>query len=823
MWLFSKKPSPSSKKWYVKYELQPYQYNELSFAHRQWFLSNFSSIQEPIYFTVSWNKKSIRLYISLPKEYEIYLVDMFYSNFPSSEIKKVSTKKRKGKKQKHIFSSLVSHLKFSTGSEFFWTDQFSRGGTYVDPFKEVLSFYFAIPETGNLTIEYEAFFKVKLPRWKKIFKRIVKQFSPREREEKELVKDEMQKKEVKQSGRDVQFSIWYWFSWLEKIQKRQLTENVANVYSKFIQEWGVKIKSKKCKTYADISAFINMFHIPTKANQNKSLSYIPYRKLAYPVDLPTLENTAKEDITLLWTADFKSEDFQFWIKKEDKFRHVYIVGKTWMWKSTFISNMVRSDMLRDNGIAVIDPHGDLIEDVMAHIPSHRTNDVFVFDVSDTNYPVWFNILEVNSPEERNLIASAVVSIFKKLFEHSRWPRLEYILRNVMLSILEYPNATLMHVMRMLTDKNFREDVLTYVKDPVVTKFRRDEYDQRQEKQRNEAVWPIANKIWQFLSSPIVRNIFSQPKSSLHIRQLMDEWKILLINLSKWKIWEDNSSMIWSFLVSKFQIDAMSRADIPFKERKDFYLYIDEFQNFATDSFESILSEARKYRLSLIVANQYTSQIQENVRNAIFGNVWTIISFWLGYDDATMMSLQFKEVIAANDLLSLPKFTAYAKLMVNGVTSEPFSMKTFPLPDPTASAEIRAKIRQQSRQRYAMEKWELESLLKARSERKFTKAEKVMDKAKKLAKSESSKKWGKEFSLSDIHLWTTYSWLVKLKFNYGLFVTVKWIEWLLHKSQLVIPVWVESRKWLYEIGDPIDVKALEWKEMDDGKRIVWTQK
>jgi len=198
----------------------------------------------------------------------------------------------------------------------------------------------------------------------------------------------------------------------------------------------------------------------------------------------------------------------------------------------------------------------------------------------------------------------------------------------MLSILEYPNATLMHVMRMLTDKNFREEVLDHVHDPVVMKFWRDEYDKRQEKQKNEAIGPIANKIGQFLSSPIVRNIFCQPKSSLRIRKIMDEGKILLINLSKGKIGEDNSAMIGSFLVSKFQIDAMSRADIPYKERKDFYLYIDEFQNFATDSFESILSEARKYRLSLIVANQYTTQIEENVRNAIFGNVGSIISFGL---------------------------------------------------------------------------------------------------------------------------------------------------------------------------------------------------
>ncbi|MBP6256669.1 TraM recognition domain-containing protein [Patescibacteria group bacterium] len=206
--------------------------------------------------------------------------------------------------------------------------------------------------------------------------------------------------------------------------------------------------------------------------------------------------------------------------------------------------------------------------------------------------------------------------------------MEYILRNVMLSVLQYPNATLMHVARMLTDKNFKDEVLESVTDPIVLKFRRDEFDKRSDNQRNEAISPITNKIGQFLSSSIVRNIFAQPKSKINIRKIMDEGKILLINLSKGKIGEDNAAMIGSFLVTKLQIDAMSRADTPQHLRKDFFCYIDEFQNFATESFSNILSEARKYRLSLIVANQFTAQIEENVRNAIFGNVGTIVSFGL---------------------------------------------------------------------------------------------------------------------------------------------------------------------------------------------------
>lgn len=243
----------------------------------------------------------------------------------------------------------------------------------------------------------------------------------------------------------------------------------------------------------------------------------------------------------------------------------------------------------------------------------------------------------------------------------------------------------------------------------------------------------------------MRNIFAQPHGKVKLRQIMDEGKILLINLSKGKIGDDNASMIGSFLVTKFQIDAMSRADIPFKERKDFYLYVDEFQNFATDSFESILSEARKYRLSLIVANQYTSQIQENVRNAIFGNVGTIVSFGLGYDDAVIMSSQYKDLINPNDLLSLPKFKAYTKLMVDGVTTDPFSMSTFPLPSPDLSEEIKEKIRKQSRQRYAMEKEKLENLLRIWAEKQFTQAERVAE----MAQQEAEAAPGETFSIDNV--------------------------------------------------------------------------
>jgi len=304
---------------------------------------------------------------------------------------------------------------------------------------------------------------------------------------------------------------------------------------------------------------------------------------------------------------------------------------------------------------------------------------------------------------------------------------------VILSLLEYPNATFLDLVRMLTDNNYKEEVLEYVKDPILLRFWRDEFDKFQPKQREEAIAPITNKVGQFTSSTIVRNIFGQSKTKMNFRKMMDEGKIILVNLSKGKVGDDNMAMIGSFIASKIQIDAMSRADIPESQRKDFYLYIDEFQNFATESFATILSEARKYKLALIMANQYISQIDDVVRAAIFGNVGTIICNRIGKDDAEIMSSQFKSMVTANDFLSLPNRRCYTKLMINGMVSDPFSMRTADFVVYEDVDLIKTKVRDQSRQRYAMPRDQLEALMKARAEKKFTMAEKIADKAKAESK------------------------------------------------------------------------------------------
>jgi len=340
---------------------------------------------------------------------------------------------------------------------------------------------------------------------------------------------------------------------------------------------------------------------------------------------------------MLGKTNFRGRYKDFGIKTDDRRRHIYIIGKTGMGKSTVLENMVYDDIQKGRGVAVVDPHGELADKVTAMIPKSRINDAVIFDPSDSNYPVSFNMLEVKSPDHRPLVASGLVGVFKKMYADSWGPRLEYILRNCILALTEFDGATLLGIPRMLIDPIYREKVVTQVTDPVVKTFWVDEFANMTDKLRTEAISPIQNKVGQFLSSPVIRNILGQAKSSIDIRFAMDTKKIFVVNLSKGKIGEDNSSLLGSMLITKFQLDAMSRADIDPEKREDFYLYVDEFQNFATDSFATILSEARKYKLNLVMANQYVQQMEEDVMYAVFGNVGSLIAFQVGFDDAEYFS------------------------------------------------------------------------------------------------------------------------------------------------------------------------------------------
>ena len=411
-----------------------------------------------------------------------------------------------------------------------------------------------------------------------------------------------------------------------------------------------------------------------------------------------------EEITLLAKTDYRGEYKKFGIKTDDRRRHMYLIGKTGMGKSCMIENMVIQDIKNGHGVALVDPHGDLVEKVLNFIPSNRINDVIYFNPADYEYPIAFNVLENVDPEKRHLISSGLLGIFKKIWADSWGPRLEYVLNNTIMALLEYPDSTLLGIMRMLVDKDYRSKVVRNLTDPVVRSFWIDEYDKYPQKFQAEVIAPIQNKVGRFLSTPLTRNIVGQVKSSINLRDIVDSKKILLMNLSKGRIGEDNSALLGAMIITKIQLAIMSRVDMSEEERKDFYLYVDEFQNFATESFTNILSEARKYRLNLVVAHQYIEQLEESVSAAIFGNVGTLITFRIGAADGEFLEKEFLPFINQEDLVNLAKYKIYIKLMIDGIASNPFQALTLePVPIPANGNEITEKVIRVSREKYTAQR------------------------------------------------------------------------------------------------------------------------
>ena len=382
-------------------------------------------------------------------------------------------------------------------------------------------------------------------------------------------------------------------------------------------------------------------------------------------------------VTVFAQTNFRGKKQRFGIKKKDRGYHMYVAGKTGMGKSTLLLNMIASDLENNEGLAVLDPHGDLVEKILKVIPPFRNKDLIYFNPFDQEQVLGFNPLEISEPSQAHLVASSLMSIFKKIWSDSWGPRLEYILRNTLLTLLQFPGSTLMDLPRILGEESYRSNLLRKLEDSHLQKFWFNEFEKYPSRFRQEAIAPIQNKIGQFLSNSVLRRIISQPKSSFDLREVMDEGKIFLVSLAKGKIGEDSASLLGAMLVTKIGLTALSRQDIEEKRRKDFYLYVDEFQSFATSSFSDILSEARKYHLNLILANQYLGQVDEKIREAIFGNVGTIISFKVGLEDAKYLAGEFYPKFSQDDLINLPCYNIYLKLMIDGEVSNPFSAESLP--------------------------------------------------------------------------------------------------------------------------------------------------
>ena len=416
-----------------------------------------------------------------------------------------------------------------------------------------------------------------------------------------------------------------------------------------------------------------LWHPPMEAARPPGLKDAPYREREWPLDLPT--SKTYPNVSVLGRAVFRGRSVKCGLLPDDRRRHLLLLGKTGMGKSTLLQQLLAADIAAGRGVALVDPHGDLFEAVLQSVPKHRTNDVFLFDATDTLHPVAFNVLQCERPSDRPLVASAVLSAFKKLYGDSWGPRLEHILRNCLLLLLEHPGTTLVSIQQLLTDARYRQQLLNGSRDPVVRQFWEGEFTAMPERLRGEAISPVLNKVGHFASNPILRNIIGQPHSRLNLRRIMDEGKVLLCNLSKGRIGEDASTLLGSFLITSIQLAAMSRADLPEDKRRDFFLAVDEFGSFATDSFAAILSEACKYRLNLTLANQYLAQMSERTLAAVFGNVGSLLVFQVGAQDAETLIEQLGPDITPQDILNIPRYHSFARLLIDGQPSRPFVLQT----------------------------------------------------------------------------------------------------------------------------------------------------
>ncbi|TSC90574.1 MAG: hypothetical protein CEN92_452, partial [Candidatus Berkelbacteria bacterium Licking1014_96] len=455
----------------------------------------------------------------------------------------------------------------------------------------------------------------------------------------------------------------------------------------------------------------SIFHFPNQYVETPNLVLLSAKDAPAPTNLPA-------EGTNIGEAIFRGTKQTIKIKDDDRLRHMYIIGKTGTGKSTMMETMIEDDLKNGHGVGVIDPHGELIEHLLKMIPKERAEDVVLFDPGDMSRPLGLNLLEWKSREERDFLVQEAVSIFYKLFDPTRQgfigPQFEHWMRNAALTLMDQPEGgTLIEIPRLFTDKQFENECVKNIKDDTVKRFWTEQLAKTSDYHKSEMLNYFTSKFGRFMTNDMVRNIMGQSKSAFDLREIMDDKKIFLANLSKGKMGEVNSNLIGMILVAKLQMAAMSRVDIPEEERENFFLYVDEFQNFATDSFATILSEARKYRLGLIIANQYIAQLEEQIRNAVFGNAGTLVSFQIGAADAEYVAKEFEPIFGQEDLINVDKFHAYIRLLIDKVPAPPFSMRTIKIDYP-GGRELADAIRELSNFKYGRPRDEVEAEIRERT-------------------------------------------------------------------------------------------------------------
>ena len=455
----------------------------------------------------------------------------------------------------------------------------------------------------------------------------------------------------------------------------------------------------------------SFFHFPKNPKNETALLKVTSKKLVLPIWVPNFDyiimkngeimpKSSPYNINILWISDYRSITVPVGIYDEDRLRHIYVIWKTGVWKSKFIMSLIIDDIKKWKWVGIIDPHWDLIEEALMHVPKSRKEDIIIFDPTDEQYPFCLNPLDIKEEESKQILAKWFIDIFKKFFWSNWNPKLEHVLRMIFLALLDKPQSTLFDIIRALTDKDFRYDMIETIEDDVVRNFWTNEFAGWSQQFNTEAIMPILNKVWQLLSIDILKNIFASVDNKLDFREMMDTKKILFVKLPKWKLQEDIMWFLWAMFVTKIYQAAMWRQSVSKDKRTPFFLYVDEFQNFATETFNEILSEARKYWLGIWVAHQYIKQIPQNISDSLFGNVWTLISFRISSEDAKYMKQHFDPFLDWYDLANLNQREFYCKMLVNWQTKDPFSLRSLYIADPKMDKKFIEQLYEISRKKYS---------------------------------------------------------------------------------------------------------------------------
>ena len=681
----------------------------------------------PFCFEITSSIEGIVFYVMAPKEYSEFIQNQIYAQYPDSEIVKTDDYinlflnfRYFSLKELSLDRSYIFPLNTFTESE-------------IDPLSSVTSTLSKINQEGIITIQL--LIKPVSNKWHKKGLQYISRiksgktfFDILKTSQNITVKKEIsleKQNEISEIERKIskvgfECSIRIAISINNQGESDNLMQNIIASFNQYtnprINSFKVKNIEKnmylkfskrnfgKNKFILNTEELASLYHLPNITVETPLIAYSKTKKIEPPLSLPT------ENVISIGTTVFRHINKTFGIQKEDRRRHMYILGKTGSGKSTMMENMIIQDIINGDGVGVIDPHGDLAEDLLNFIPPQRINDVVLIDPSDSEYPISINLLELKNQEIKDLVADNIIEVFKKYFD-SWGPRLEYILHNTILTLIQVKNTSLLGIQRMLTDRNYRNKILKQLEDPVLLKFWEEEFKDmgKNPKLVSEAIAPIQNKVGRFLSSATIRNIVGQVTSTIDLESMINSKKIIIINLSQGKIGEENVSLLGSLLITRLQSAAMQRVSINESQRPDFYLYIDEFQNFATKAFIKILSEARKYRLNLILTHQYISQVEEDVQNAIFGNIGTFISFVVGNQDSLILENEFVPSVTSEDLISLERYHFYIKLMIDNMISKPFSAISLPLQ--YQRNDNKAKTIKVSRERYGRSKKIIEDKIK----------------------------------------------------------------------------------------------------------------